>query len=281
VNLFKKIVGTIAACSYGLAVYAVLRANIMPTKYLLVLIPITAVLVVLLVRALFKEKQRGVLTTMLLVALSFLVVSASALTYNASKTATALLQGAQNVSKTSTNTNIKKPYTIYISGIDSYGEVDTVSRSDVNILAVVNPKDNKVLLVNTPRDYYVQLHGTTGVRDKLTHAGIYGIDMSKNTLQDLYGTKVDYTVRINFSSLLKLVDAAGGINVYSDYTFKAGGYSFVQGYNTLDSKQALVFARERYAFADGDRQRGKHQQRVIEALITKLSQPRVLLGYQG
>lgn len=179
------------------------------------------------------------------------------------------------------NTDITKPFVIYISGIDTYGEVTSVSRSDVNILAVVNPEKRKILLVNTPRDYYVQLHSTTGVRDKLTHAGIYGIDMSKNTLQDLYNTEINYYVRVNFTSLLEIIDAIGGIEVYSDYSFKTNHYSFKEGYNQLDSKQALEFSRERHAFEGGDNTRGRNQQRVIEAIIMKASNPTELIKYQN
>jgi LCP family protein required for cell wall assembly len=144
----------------------------------------------------------------------------------------------------------------------------------------VNPESKKILLVNTPRDYFVQLHGTTGAKDKLTHAGIYGIEMSKNTLQDLYETDIDYTVRVNFTSLLNLVDALGGISVQSDQAFKADGYNFVAGTNQLNAKQALAFSRERYSFSQGDRQRGKNQQKVIEAVVAKASQPDIIVNYQ-
>ena len=175
--------------------------------------------------------------------------------------------------------DITKPFVVYISGIDTYGDIDTVSRSDVNILAVVDPRANKILLVNTPRDYYVQLHGTTGTRDKLTHAGIYGVDMSKDTMQDLYGIDISYYVRINFTSLLNIIDAIGGVNVYSDNDFTAWKYHFVQGYNQLNADQALVFSRERHSFTDGDRTRGKNQERVIQAIIDKMSQPATLARF--
>lgn len=168
-----------------------------------------------------------------------------------------------------------KPFILYISGIDTYGEVASVSRSDVNMLVVVNPREHKVLLVNTPRDYYVQLHGTSGVRDKLTHAGIYGTDMSINTMEDLYGVSIDSYARVNFSSLISIVDTLGGITVQSDYAFK--GYR--QGLNNLNGVQALEFSRERYSFAEGDRARGKNQQRVIEAIIQKMQSPAVLGQY--
>lgn len=176
--------------------------------------------------------------------------------------------------------DISKPYAVFISGIDTYGDVASVSRSDVNIVVVINPQTHKVLLINTPRDYYVQLHGTTGVRDKLTHAGIYGIDMSRQTLEDLYQTPIDYSVRVNFTSLLKIIDTIGTINVYSDYAFSSGQYKFSQGYNQLDSKSALEFSRNRKSFENGDRTRGQNQQRVMEAIISKVNDPRSLLKYQ-
>jgi len=173
--------------------------------------------------------------------------------------------------------DVAKPFAIYISGIDTYGDIGSASRSDVNILAAVNPDRRSILLVNTPRDYYVQLHGTTGIRDKLTHAGVYGIDMSRQTIQDLYGVKVTYYIRLNFSSLIKIVDTIGPISVYSDYDFK----SYKKGYNTLSSTQALEFSRERYSFEAGDRERGRNQQRVIEAIIAKLSKPSNIVHYNS
>ncbi|MDP3443958.1 MAG: LCP family protein [Ignavibacteria bacterium] len=177
--------------------------------------------------------------------------------------------------------DITKPFIVYISGIDTYGPVTSVSRSDVNILAVVNPQTHKILLVNTPRDYYVQLHGTSGVKDKLTHAGIYGIDMSVNTLEDLYDIQIDYYLRVNFSSLTNIVNELNGVTVYSNYTFSADRYSFTKGYNQLNGEQALAFSRARYTFSGGDRTRGENQQLVIEAIIAKMNNPATLLNYQN
>jgi LCP family protein required for cell wall assembly len=184
-------------------------------------------------------------------------------------------------SKNIKKTDITRPYAVFLGGIDTYGNIDSVSRSDVNIVAVINPQTRKVLLINTPRDYYVQLHSTTGIRDKLTHAGIYGVDMSRQTLEDLYGIPIDYSVRINFTSLLKIIDKLGTVIVYSDNDFTSGGYTFEKGYNQLDSKQALEFSRNRKSFENGDRSRGENQQRVIEAIIEKLNDPRSLIKYQS
>ena len=168
-------------------------------------------------------------------------------------------------------------YILYISGIDQYGF--SRGRSDVNILMVVNPDTGKVLLVNTPRDFYVQLRGTTGLPDKLTHAGVYGIDVSVGTLEDLYDITIDYYLRINFNSLITIINVLGGVDVNSAYDFSAQGYTFHTGVNHLDGAAALAFSRDRYDFAGGDRVRGQNQQRVIEAIIAKISQPSVLMNY--
>ncbi len=172
----------------------------------------------------------------------------------------------------------EESFNIYISGIDIYGDISSVSRSDVNIVATVNPNTHKVLLTTIPRDYYVQLHGTTGYRDKLTHAGIYGIDMSVTTIEDLLDTDINYYVRVNFTTLIELVDAIGGIDVESDYSFRAvSGEYFKKGTNHLNGKQALAFSRERKAFSDGDRQRGKNQQKVITAILNKALSSKTLI----
>lgn len=176
----------------------------------------------------------------------------------------------------------KDPFAIYISGIDTYGEINSVSRSDVNILAIVNPKTYQVLLVSIPRDYYVQLHGTTGYKDKLTHAGMYGVEMSVQTIEDLLDIDINYYVKVNFTSLIDIVDALGNIDVYSEYAFTSQhNYYFYKGYNSLNGKQALDFARTRKAFIDGDRQRGKNQQAVIEAVIRKVASKAIITKYDA
>ena len=178
---------------------------------------------------------------------------------------------------TAASVDTSKPFIVYISGIDTYGPIASVSRSDVNMLAVVNPVTHTIVLVNTPRDYYVQLHGTTGNRDKLTHAGLYGIDMSRQTLEDLYGVQIDYYLRVNFTTLVQMIDTLGGVSVESDYNFK----TFQKGQNYLDGAEALEFSRERYSFSEGDRQRGANQQKVIEAVIAKASTPSNAIYYRS
>lgn len=173
--------------------------------------------------------------------------------------------------------DVKEPFNIYISGIDVAGDISTTSRSDVNIIMTVNPETKKILLTTTPRDYYVQIPGISGTaKDKLTHAGIYGVDVSMATLESIYGIDITYYARVNFTSLIKIVDALGGIDVYSPYTFEARGCSFVEGNNHMNGEQALAFSRERYSFKDGDNQRGRNQEAVLTAIIQKAMSPAIL-----
>lgn len=177
-----------------------------------------------------------------------------------------------------------QPFTVYISGIDSYGSIATVSRSDVNMVATINPKTKQVLLISIPRDYYVQLRGTTGYKDKLTHAGLYGVETSVGTLEDLLDVEINYYFRVNFSSLENIVDALGGVDVYSKYSFTSskatgGTYYFTEGYNHMNGKQALSFSRERKALPGGDRARGINQQAVIDGIIRKATSPAIITGY--
>lgn len=172
------------------------------------------------------------------------------------------------------------PFVIYISGSDTRTLTLTTSRSDVNILAVVNPSTKQVLLINTPRDYYVDTATSAGEKDKLTHCGMYGIDCSMATLGNLYDEHVDYYVQINFNGFKTLVDAVGGITVESEKAFRTseGGFYINQGTNQLNGTVALSYVRERKSFADGDNSRGRHQMQAIEALIKKISSGTTVLS---
>ena len=190
-----------------------------------------------------------------------------------------LLTGAE------ANKITKEPFVIYLSGVDTRGELAEKARSDVNILAVVNPQTKQVALINTPRDYYVDLAGTNS-KDKLTHAGLYGVETSMATLGNLYGVNVEHYIRINFAGFISIIDAVGGVDVYSDQAFTSVGSpgyydptTFAEGWNHLDGKSALAFARERHAFASGDIQRGINQMKVIDAMANKLKSPTVLMSF--
>lgn len=173
-------------------------------------------------------------------------------------------------------------YTIYVSGIDTRGEMTASSRSDVNIILTVNTRTKQILMVSTPRDYFVPLSISNGVPDKLTHAGIYGVNVSMDTLNMLYDININYYFRLNFAGFEKIIDALGGITVNSDYEFDSQntkGYHFNKGENHLNGEQALVFTRERYAFKEGDRQRGRDQMAVIQGVVDKATQPAFLKNY--
>lgn len=173
-----------------------------------------------------------------------------------------------------------EPFNIYISGIDTSGNITNVSRSDVNMIMTVNPKTGKILLTSIPRDYYVQLHGTTGYRDKLTHSGTYGINMTIQTVEDLLDVDINYYIRVNFTTLIKLVDVIGGIDVYSDKGFIPWTNNAIyipKGNVHMNGTMALAFARERHAYIEGDRHRVQNQQDVFEAIFKKITNTSTLI----
>ena len=176
-------------------------------------------------------------------------------------------------------------FTVYVSGIDTRsGVMLDRSLSDVNMVITVNPKTKHILMTTIPRDYYVQLHGTSGLRDKLTHAGsLGGIQLSMDTIEDLLDFKFSRYVRVNFNFVINLVNAVGGITVYSDVNYNITAWTnhsciFTPGNNVLDGTCALAFARERYAYADGDRHRGRNQEQVIEKIFEKLTSSTTLIS---
>lgn len=190
------------------------------------------------------------------------------------------LQTSTKTDNTASKYSIKSgKFNVYISGIDTSGNISNVSRSDANILATVNTETHEVLLTSIPRDYYVTLH-SYGAKDKLTHSGIYGINETIKTAEDILDTDINYYVRVNFTTVIKLVDKLGGIDVYSEYDFTsnaAKAFHYNKGYNHLNGEEALAFSRERYAFNSGDNQRVKNQQAVIEAVIKKVLNSTTLL----
>ena len=184
---------------------------------------------------------------------------------------------APDPNKNVTNT----PFAIYIGASDQYGNKLYASRSDVNILMVVNPKTKQILLINTPRDYYIpHPNSPDGHRDKLTHLGNDGIDCSVRGLENLYNERVDFYAQINFTGFETLIDAIGGITVTFDRSFLAYGRTqIVEGENYLTGEQALHVARERYSFSDGDNTRGRNQMRIIKAVVQKLASGAIIANY--
>ncbi|MCH5167140.1 MAG: LCP family protein [Erysipelotrichales bacterium] len=189
------------------------------------------------------------------------------------------------------NVNITKdPFVVYISGIDTSGNIASKARSDVNILLAVNPNTKNVVMVNTPRDFYVTLH-SKNKKDKLTHAGLFGVEESLMTLSDLYDVDIDYYVRINFTSFVKIVDELGGVKVNVPISFceqnskrsKKDGdlICLKQGSQTLNGEQALALARHRKTIPTGDRGRGENQMLVLEAIISKAMSPKIVTKYNS
>ena len=174
-----------------------------------------------------------------------------------------------------------KPFTIYISCIDTYGKVSTISRSDVNMIVTVNPKTKQILMSSIPRDYYVTL-ANKGKKDKLTHSGLAGPENTVKTMDNFLGIDINYYARVNFTSLITMVDALGGIDLDSDSSFTAfDGSTFRKGTQHVNGQKALAFSRERHAFADGDNMRVKHQQDVLMAMMKKMMSPAIITNYTG
>ena len=258
------------------------RTQMLPVLYLVI---ITALLVLLwlLVRKCLATRTGAVvarvLSVMLCAALAVGCVWAQQGLTTLNNVTSGLLTGAE------ANKITKEPFVVYLSGVDNRGELTENARSDVNILAVVNPVTKQAALINTPRDYYVDLAGTES-KDKLTHAGLYGVETSMATLGNLYGVDVDHYIRINFAGFISIIDAIGGVDVYSDQAFTSVGSpgyydptTFAEGWNHLDGKSALAFARERHAFKTGDIQRGINQMKVIDAMANKLKSPALLMSF--
>ena len=177
--------------------------------------------------------------------------------------------------------NVSEPFSVYISGNDYFGELADSGRSDVNIIMTINPKAHKILLTTTPRDYYVGLYGDNYKMDKLTHAGVYGIDCSIETLENLYGIDINYYMNVNFSSVIEIIDALGGVDVEVEHSFYVPkeDKNFTKGTMHMDGETALVFARDRKHQPNGDKDRGKNQQRVLSAVINKLVSPAIIMNY--
>lgn len=182
--------------------------------------------------------------------------------------------------KSAININ-KEPFNIYISGIDTFGSINSSSRSDVNMVVTVNPESEKLHITWIPRDYYVKINDSS-YKDKLTHAGIYGIDSSVYALENLLDININYYVKVNFTSVIEVVDLLGGVTVYNDESFTSqDGFYYKKGNIKLNGEKALSFVRERKNVTGGDLGRGKNQIKVLEALINKAMSPSIIVKYNS
>ena len=279
---FGKVLLTVQGILSVLALVQLWRTQMLPVLYLVILAALLALLWLLVKRCQeynVPGKVSRVFSVFLCAAMAMGCIWAQQGLSALGSMTSGLLTGAE------ANKITKEPFVIYLSGVDTRGELTEKARSDVNILAAVNPVTKRVVLINTPRDYYVDLAGTSD-KDKLTHAGLYGVETSMETLGNLYGVNVDHYIRINFAGFISIIDALGGVDVYSDQAFTSVGSpgyydptTFAEGWNHLDGKSALAFARERHAFASGDIQRGINQMKVIDAMANKLKSPTVLMSF--
>ena len=277
-----KILLTVQAILSVLVLVQLWRTQMLPVLYLVVLAALLALLW-LLVKRCQEYKTAGTVSRVF----SVVLCAAMAMGCVWAQQGLAALGNMTNgfLSNAEANKITKEPFVVYLSGVDTRGDLTDKARSDVNIIAAVNPVTKQVVLINTPRDYYVDLAGTNS-KDKLTHTGLYGVQTSMDTLGNLYGVDVQHYIRINFAGFINIVDALGGVDVYSDQAFTSVGSpgyydptTFVEGWNHLDGKAALAFARERHAFKTGDVQRGINQMKVIDAMLNKIKSPALLMGF--
>ncbi|MDD7305564.1 MAG: LCP family protein [Peptoniphilaceae bacterium] len=187
-----------------------------------------------------------------------------------------------NVDDISKNVAGDESFNVFISGIDTYGALTRVSRSDVNLILTINPRTHKMLITTVPRDSYVNIAGGgNNQKDKLTHAGIYGIESSVKTLENLFDIDINYYARVNFSTFMNLIDVLDGVDLNNDQAFSTATYDFPSGNIHLDGDKALAFARERYNLKRGDLDRGRNQEKVLKAMIEKSLSPAILLNYNS
>ena len=279
---FGKILLTVQGILSVASLVQLWRTQMLPVLYLVILAALLFLLW-LLVKRCQEYKTAGTVSRVF----SVVLCAAMAMGCVWAQQGLAALGNMTNgfLSNAEANKITKEPFVVYLSGVDTRGDLTDKARSDVNIIAAVNPVTKQVVLINTPRDYYVDLAGTNS-KDKLTHAGLYGVQTSMDTLGNLYGVDVQHYIRINFAGFINIIDALGGVDVYSDQAFTSVGSpgyydptTFVEGWNHLDGKAALAFARERHAFKTGDVQRGINQMKVIDAMLNKIKSPALLMGF--
>ena len=280
------VVKVVSVLSIGLSIVVLLTAtasHLLPQKYLFAAICLLAILdtATALAFCIPKTKKR-----LQVIALCFVIVTIgiySLAMYGLVRSITLISNVTGDSSVIKKDINQLKPFNFYISGIDTYGDITTVSRSDANIVASVNPETKRILLTTIPRDSYVRIaDGGNNQYDKLTHAGNYGVLSSMKTVAALLDINLETYARINFSSFIGMIDEIGGVDVSNPVQFKTDfGQVFAQGTLHLNGKDALTFSRERHNLSGGDNDRGLNQERVITAIFNKVSSPSVLSHYNG
>ncbi len=275
------------------------RHNILPLKYRWIIIGVLVFLALLLL--IWGLSHAGSVSKVLGIFLCSLLLFFLELTILYAQSGVRALDRIQSADENRNNDNPKaafqqdnaypakevsvaeKSFVVYISGIDTFGKLETVSRSDVNIIAVINPKTRHIRMVSVPRDSYLPIAGEgLWENDKLTHAGMYGIGTSIETLEKALGISVNYFARLNFTSFMNVIDAVGGVSVHNPESFTSiDGQYYPEGEIELSAETALMYVRERYNLTEGDFGRQKNQERVIEAVFRKILSPQLVLRFQG
>ncbi len=282
--ILKAILVTIQAIVSAFLVISLIRMGIIQTWIIVVVIAVLLALLVLNIVVLIVMKKAKIWAQVICVIIAVLCIGGGIFAYRYTDAFNSFLDRISStiVSEVpfddSEKDLIERPFVLYISGVDSRTGIDNpTALSDVNILMVINPKQSKILLASIPRDTYVQLHGTEGLKDKLTHAGMYGIEMSKTTIEDFLGITIDRTLKVSFDTVVDVVDELDGIEIYSDTAMnikseRSGKICyFVEGKQVIDGECALRFSRERKTYYTGDKHRGANQQEVLTAIIQKIS----------
>ncbi len=288
VTLFAKILFILEAIALPAGLIYMAVTQLFPIKYILLFLFLACSIIVFHI-SLLLMKTKGTATKIISLVLSIIVLFVSSIgtvvlgTIHSSFSKIPDTEVEAEANKTDVS---KKPFVVYLSGVDTRGggEIKDKALSDVNMVIAINPKTAKILMVNIPRDFYVPLEGNPAKMDKLTHAGTKGVSCSMKTLEAFFDIKFNYYAKVNFESVVDIVDTLGGVTVNSEYNFTSyysltydTTYKFVKGENKLTGLSALAFARERKNVPGGDRTRGKHQQLIIKAIINKAISPSNLM----
>lgn len=257
----------------AVAVFAVVMTiiDVLPFSMLVALYAVLALLSLIIVVQLRKDNiAKWVRVLASLTAVALIVFYGAGSAYAMGTLSFLDFTSVKNEKKVASIT--KQPFNVCITGIDVRGKIGTEGRSDVNMVVTVNPVTEQILMTSIPRDYQIYMPDKDYAMDKLTHTGFYGVGTTIGAEEDLLDIQMNYYVKVNFSTVKRFIDAIGGIDVYSEYSFtpvKMKSWTVQEGMNHMNGKQALAFARERKAFATGDNQRIKNQQAVFEAMIKK------------
>ena len=279
VTKFHKILTLVYIISFGVFAASMLLMNVLPFGIGVALFGVLILLsLVILIQIRSRKSQKWGKALATIAAMLLVVFYGVGTVYSLGTLS--FLSGSSVKNANAVSDVTKNPFSFTITGIDVDGTIDTEGRSDVNMVVTVNPKTHQILMTSIPRDYEIYMAEFDNSMDKLTHTGFYGVQTTIAAEEQLFDTKINYYVKVNFTTVERFIDAIGGIDVESEYEFnpsKLKEWTVKEGMNHMNGKQALAFARERKAFVTGDNQRIKNQQLVFEALIKKAMSSRTMI----